>query len=188
MARTGFRLEDELVARKHELVTKIKAVYKGFIQRRKYLKKRKSVLVIQRAVRCWIARRKLKLLLEERARELARLEELRLKELAELSERLEKENAARLVIARFINGYLCRNEPYGETNKVYLRMMYEKFLLRLAKSLPSSFIAYEWPVSQPAAAEASALLKKIHKLQLGKAYRSKLTDERKEIVNSYLSI
>jgi len=170
------------MARKHELVSKIKAVYKGFAQRRRYLKIRKSVIVIQRAVYRWNARRRLKIALAERARELALLEELRLKELAEIAEREAKKNEARQIIWRFINGYLNRNEPYGEINRVYLRMMYEKFLLRLAKSLPSSFMLHEWPDSQPAVAEASALLKKLHILRLAEAYRSKLTDGRKEIV------
>ena len=43
-----------------------------------------------------------------------------------------------------------RNQPYSDINKIFLRMMYEKYLLKLTKQLPKSFMfRNDWPRCSP---------------------------------------
>ncbi len=59
----------------------------------------------------------------------------------------EKRLAAAKIIRNLIIGFIHRNEQYSEINKVYLKKMYEVYLIKLSKSkLPSNLLDdSSWP-------------------------------------------
>lgn len=62
-----------------------------------------------------------------------------------MKKKLEKRKSAKLVLKKFFIAYVHRRDPYGPINKVFLNMMYEKYLTKLAKQLPKSIMNYQWP-------------------------------------------
>ena len=56
-AQTLFAIEDAFQARKHELVSVIKARWRGQRQRKIYLRERAAVIFVQKFARRWIAQR-----------------------------------------------------------------------------------------------------------------------------------
>ncbi len=61
-------------------------------------------------------------------------------------------------ISRFANGYILRNQPYNEANKMFLRMMYHRYLTRLATSLPKTIGDRSWPKCPSALSDVSFFL------------------------------
>lgn len=59
--------------------------------------------------------------------------------------KLEKRRAARATLKRFFIAYLHRRDPYGPINKIFLNMMYSRYLTKLAKQLPKSVMDKSWP-------------------------------------------
>jgi hypothetical protein len=80
-------------------------------------------------------------------------------------------------------GYLNREKQYGETNSIFLRMMYEKYLLRLSKSLPSSFMDKNgWPQCSKPLETISNVLRDLHYKNMVRKYCKKLAPEKKKMV------
>lgn len=70
----------------------------------------------------------------------------------------EKRYAAAQVIRQLIIGFIHRFEAYGDINKVFLRKMYEAYLIKLAKAkLPTSVLDDVWPSSHPKPCDAVSI-------------------------------
>lgn len=149
--KTLFRTEDAFQAKKHYLASKIQACYKGLLQRRRYIKMKKSAIIIQKNVR----------------RHLAKLEAKR------------RRHAAN-VIRRFIKGFITRNGPETPENRSFLEQAKYQWLIRLSKSLPHNILKRDWPPSPHVCIEASRHLEKMYGAHLSRVYRLKLTPERRE--------
>ncbi|KAB0792483.1 hypothetical protein PPYR_14442 [Photinus pyralis] len=149
--KTLFRTEDAFQEKKHELVTKLQARYKGLLQRRRYLYQRACIIKVQ----TWVRRHQAQVLAEKRRR-------------------------AAVVVSRLVKGFLTRNGPETELNKKFLQIAKAEWLKRLAKSLPQNILLRKWPHCPHACQEASGLLEKYYASHMSRVYRYKLTPERKE--------
>ncbi len=152
-SRTFFALEDRLDARKHELASRIKALYKGYRQRRDYQRTVRAALTLVMAARRWLLRR-----------------------------RLDKRRAARASLARFMSAYLKRNEEYGDRNKLFLKRVYAKFLIDLRGKLPTHFAEDAWPACPRPCQKTSDLLKSLSKRNLVRKFCLKFSPELTELV------
>ena len=86
--KTLFQIEDAFQKRKHVLVAKIQALYKGYRQRKIYFQIRTSVILIQAHIRKVLAKRM-----------------------------LERRRSAVEVIRKFIKGFITRNDAPNPFNK-----------------------------------------------------------------------
>lgn len=66
----------------------------------------------------------------------------------------EKRFAAAQIIRRLIIGFMNRFEPFSCLNDVYLKKVYEAYLIKLAKvKLPTSLLDGFWPNIHPKTCE-----------------------------------
>ncbi|CAG0925550.1 unnamed protein product, partial [Notodromas monacha] len=117
-SKTLFAIEDAFQRRKHELASKIQAVYKGRLQRRKYLQMRSAVTTISKYWKRVLAKRE-----------------------------LAKRKKAVTVIRGFIKGFIQRNKPMqhlDDSSVKFLQMVKVSWLIRLAKNLPSKILQHKW--------------------------------------------
>jgi myosin-1 len=152
--KTLFATEDAFQHKKHYLASLIQARWKGRQQRKEYLKIREAIIVIQKYIRRYLA-------IQERKRRAAA--------------------AAR--IRYFIKGFITRNDPPNECNARFIEHVKRQWLIRLSKNLPRHFFptqAHVWPQPSAHCHEASALLKKMHLLQLARIYRQSINPEKKK--------
>jgi hypothetical protein len=102
-----------------------------------------SAQIISRNVHIWLKRIELVRELKKK-RDQEFLENIAIK---------EKRLAAAKIIRNLIIGFINRHEQYSEINKVFLKKMYEVYLIKLSKSkLPSNLLDEgSWPAfhSQP---------------------------------------
>ncbi|KAF5286073.1 hypothetical protein FQR65_LT12959 [Abscondita terminalis] len=149
--KTLFQTEDAFQAKKHELASKIQATYKALLQRRWYLKYKKSIIIVQK----WVRRHQAK-------------------------KRVEKRKQAVALITRFIKGFVTREGPENDLNRKFIGIAKVEWLKRLAKSLPRNIMRRTWPSYPKHCEEASKLLEKYYGAHMSRVYRLKLTPERKE--------
>lgn len=149
--RTLFKTEDAFQQRKHELASKIQAMYKGILQRRKYLKMKWAATVISKNWRRYAA-----------------MKELR-----------ARREAAR-VIRKFIKGFITRNGPPNDCNAMFLKQAKRLYLLRLKDHLPKSVLDKEWLPPPKCAAQASMYLRVLHRRVLVRKYVRGLTPDRRK--------
>ncbi|XP_046681396.1 LOW QUALITY PROTEIN: unconventional myosin IC-like [Homalodisca vitripennis] len=150
-AKTLFETEDAFQVRKQTLAASIQARWKGFVQRRQYLRMRASAIIAQSWIRRFLAQR--------------------------LAQR--KRNAVQIV-RNFIKGFITRSEPENDLNRRFIQIARKQFLLRLANSLPKSILVHTWPACPIICREASDHLRTMHRSWLARKYRLALTPEKKE--------
>ncbi|CAG0921657.1 unnamed protein product [Notodromas monacha] len=144
-SKTLFAIEDAFQRRKHELASKIQAVYKGRLQRRKYLQMRSAVTTISKYWKRVLAKRE-----------------------------LAKRKKAVTVIRGFIKGFIQRNKPMqhlDDSSVKFLQMVKVSWLIRLAKNLPSKILQHKWMPAPTCCQEASSLILKLSVPQPFEAHR-----------------
>ena len=134
MPRTIFSIEDAFQQRKHGLVTKIIAVYRGKRQREIYLNDRRNIIISQTIVRRFLAQRLLK-----------------------------RRRRAVKDIRDFIRGFITRHMEMSASNRKFWLQTRMVYLTNLARTpLPTSVLDKSWPTSPPFLIETSDLLRKLH--------------------------
>ncbi|XP_064540131.1 unconventional myosin IC isoform X1 [Drosophila montana] len=148
--RTLFDTEDAYQAKKHDIAAIIQAHWKGLVQRRKYLKLRAQVIILQSYCR---------------------------RRLAQQAAKQRREAADK--IRAFIKGFITRNDAPNGFNDDFIANAKRMWLLRLAKELPKKVLDKSWPPAPGHCQEASIYLHRLHRLHLARIYRHQLTPERK---------
>lgn len=148
--KTLFDTEDAFQRKKHDLASKIKAVWRGRKQRLAYIEMKRQITVVQSYCRRYLVQIEMK-----------------------------RKRKAVLIIRNFIKGFITRNGPPNELNQSFIAHAKKQWLLRLAKNLPKTFLTHPWPSCPAHCVEASMYLKKTHKLYLVKKYKKNLSAEKK---------
>lgn len=148
--KTLFATEDAFQAKKPALATIIQAQFKGYYQRKKYLRLQVAALTIATHWRRVLAQR----LLERRRKATQR-------------------------IRKFIKGFITRNQPANEDNVDFVAYVRKSHLLLLARSLPTTVLDKKWPKPPGSMIEASDQLRKVHTRLLVRKYIRSITVERK---------
>jgi myosin I len=116
-SKTFFDLEERLAEMKIQLISKLQAMYKGYLGRKRYKRIRDAAIIITRSAQKYL----FKVQAEKRR------------------------NAAR-VLRKFTIAFIKRNEPFNETNKVFLNMAGSRYLEKLAKQVPIQYFDKKpWP-------------------------------------------
>ncbi|XP_054270619.1 unconventional myosin IC isoform X2 [Macrosteles quadrilineatus] len=149
-AKTLFETEDAFQVRKQQLVARIQARWRGFVQRRKYMRLRASAITAQ----CWVRR----YLAQKQA---------------------ERRRWAVTIVRNFIKGFITRNGPETNLNYRFIQIARKQYLLRLSKSLPQSLLVHSWPPCPIICQDASQQLRTLHRLWLSRKYRLRLTPDMK---------
>ncbi|XP_005176766.1 unconventional myosin IC isoform X1 [Musca domestica] len=148
--KTLFETEDAFQEKKHDIAAILQARWKGRVQRRKYLKLREQVIILQSYCR---------------------------RHLAQQAAKKRREAADK--IRAFIKGFITRNDPPNGYNEKFIANAKRMWLLRLAKDLPSKVLDMRWPSAPTHCQEASTYLHRLHRLHLARKYRLALSEERK---------
>ncbi|XP_030750397.1 unconventional myosin IC isoform X1 [Sitophilus oryzae] len=149
--QTLFRTEDAFQLKKNDIASIIQAHWKGCLQRRKYLKMKEAVIVLQKNARRYLAKSNAK-----------------------------KRREAATKIRAFIHGFITRHESPNEDNERFIQITKVNWLKRLAKSLPQNILKRTWPPCPTICQEASELLRVMYDANLSRRYRLALTPERKQ--------
>ncbi|XP_019878612.1 unconventional myosin IC isoform X2 [Aethina tumida] len=149
--KTLFNTEDAFQEKKNDLAAIIQASWKAMVQRRNYLRMRESAIIVQKYIRKFLAIRAAK-----RRRE------------------------AVLTLRKFIKGFITRNDAPNADNEAFAQITRATWLNKLSKNLPDSVLSRPWPKCPYICKEASNILYKMHGASLSRAYRTKLTPERKQ--------
>ncbi|XP_046390643.1 unconventional myosin IC [Ischnura elegans] len=149
--KTLFETEDAFQAKKHDIAAIIQKVWKGRVQRKKYLKMRMAAIVIEKWIRRFLAKR-----------------------------RTELRRRAVVIVRQFIEGFITRNGLPTEINKRFVKLAKVHYLNRLAKSLPTTVLDKSWPPCPGSCVEASKYLHNLHTNWLARKYMLSLTPERKK--------
>lgn len=147
---TLFATEDAFQKKKHELVSKIKALWRGRKQRKIYLEMRAHIIVVQSFLRRYLA-----------------------------IQAFKKKTKAVHVIKDFIKGFITRNDPPNGLNESFIASSKKQWLIRLSKNLPLRFMEHHWPSCPKHCSETSIYLKKLHRLYLIRNYKIQLNSDKK---------
>lgn len=186
LPRTLFTTEEKYQERLHSIAAIIQSRYRGFVQRRWYLR--------------YIAARKLQAkyrgVLQRRIYVKTRLAAIKVQSVLRVG--LAKKTAAGIRKARktmkeFFLGYALRNEVECAENKLFLKHTRAQWLSKLAASttLPKSVLDKTWSPEKdcpPAVAETCALLKAIYMGLLQKKYRATLAPARKQLYQDKIAL
>lgn len=145
-----FETEDAFQAKKHDVVAIIQSHWRGFVQRRAFLRLRSATIVVQTYCRRYLA----------------------IRHAQERREAVQK-------IRAFIKGFITRFDAPNGYNDAFIAHSKRLWLLRLAKSLPETVLSRHWISAPPTCVQASELLRKIHRRHLVRVYRRSLSLERK---------
>ncbi|XP_044735340.1 unconventional myosin IC [Chrysoperla carnea] len=148
--KTLFDTEDAFQEKKHVIASIIQSVWKGYVQRRLYLKQKASAIIMQKWIRRFLAQKE-----------------------------AEQRKHAVLVIRKFIKGFITRNGEPNEDNKAFVELAKVQWLKKLAKSLPQNVLNTSWPPCPYSCREASKHLHRYHRNHLARKYRLALTAEKK---------
>lgn len=148
--RTLFAAEDAFQARKHFIATIIQKIWKGRLQRQKYLKMRAAAIIVEKWLRRFLARKE-----------------------------AERRHRAVNVIRNFIEGFMTRNGAVTDVNRAFLELAKAQYLIRLSKNLPTKLLDRSWPPHPVVCKEASSILHKLHRVWLARKYRLVLSPEQK---------
>ncbi|KJE93900.1 myosin IA [Capsaspora owczarzaki ATCC 30864] len=163
---TLFMLEDKRRDAQHLIAAKIQARYRGWVQLRIFLKMKASQVKISARVRGFQAKKEYK-----------------------------RMRWAAIRIAAFVKGWKARREHRKKFMRVagpkvinFIKRAFRyRFLMRLAKSLPSaSPIATAWPDSPKTLRPTNLLLKTMYHTWRCRQYRKKLPSARKVILQEKL--
>jgi len=148
--QTLFKTEELYQLRKHELAASIQATYRGFAQKRRYLRMRAAVTVISCHWRRVLA--------------------VRL--------RLRREKAVK-VIRKFIVGFMHRREPRSSKNADFLDYVRISYVQTCVREMPKTVLDKNWPRAPLALQEARELLKNMCMKNMYLKYCKGCTKERK---------
>lgn len=148
--KTLFDTEDAFQAKKHFIATIIQKIWKGRLQRQKYLKMRKAAIIVEKWLRRFIAQKE-----------------------------AERRQRAVNIIRNFIKGFITRNGEVTDVNRAFVGLAKIQYLTRLSKNLPTKLLDRSWPPHPVACKEASSILHKLHRVWLSRKYRLALSSEQK---------
>ncbi|XP_026725163.1 myosin-IB isoform X1 [Trichoplusia ni] len=149
--KTLFETEDAFQIKKNDVAAIIQSRWRGYWQRKQYLKMRNAAIVIQKWVRRFLAQN--------------------------LKERRKK---AATVIRAFIKGFITRNGPETPENRRFLGIAKVHWLKRLATQLPSRVLDASWPACPATCQAASRELHRLHRAHLARKYRLALSEQDKK--------
>ncbi|KAM4049141.1 unconventional myosin-Ih [Anomaloglossus baeobatrachus] len=149
--RTLFSTVDAFELRKHQLVSKIQAKYKGCLGKRAFLKKKKAAIRLESQWRGAMARKAAK-----------------------------KRAWAAQVIRKFISGFINRNKKSSDKNKNFICMMHYNYLVKLKDHVPKNVLDKTWLQPPNAMTKTSELLHKICMRNLVRKYCRSITPQRTE--------
>lgn len=149
--KTLFETEDAYQIRKNDIATIIQSRWRGYWQRKQYLRMRSAAIVIQKWVRRFLAQRL-----------------------------LQKRRKAAQVIRSFIKGFITRNGPETPENRRFLAIAKVHWLKRLSTRLPTRVLDLSWPPCPATCQEASKQLHRMHRAHLARKYRLALSLENKK--------
>ncbi|XP_068633080.1 unconventional myosin IC isoform X2 [Battus philenor] len=149
--KTLFDTEDAYQIKKNDIATIIQSRWRGYWQRKQYLRMREAAIVIQKWVRRFLAQRL-----------------------------LERRRKAAQVIRAFIKGFITRNGPETPENRRFLGIAKVHWLKRLANQLPTKLLDLSWPPCPATCKQASAELHRLHRAVLSRKYRLALSPEDKK--------
>ncbi|XP_049873602.1 unconventional myosin IC isoform X2 [Pectinophora gossypiella] len=144
--KTLFDTEDAYQLKKNDIATIIQSRWRGYWQRKQYLRMRAAAIVIQKWVRRFLAQK--------------------------LRERRKK---AADVIRAFIKGFITRNGPETPENRRFLGIAKVHWLKRLSTQLPKKLLDLSWPPCPATCQEASKELHRLHRAHLARKYRLALS-------------
>uniref|UniRef100_A0A1A9ZS32 Myosin motor domain-containing protein n=1 Tax=Glossina pallidipes TaxID=7398 RepID=A0A1A9ZS32_GLOPL len=148
--KTLFKTEDAFQEKKHEIAAILQSRWKGREQRKKYLKLREKIIILQSHCRRYLAQQKAK-----------------------------KKREASNKIRAFVKGFMTRHEPLNDYNENFIANAKRMWLLRLAKSLPTDVLDMSWPSAPSHCQKASIYLHRLHRLHLARKFRLKLSATKK---------
>lgn len=148
--KTLFATEDAFQAKKHDIATIIQKIWKGRLQRQRYLKMREAAITIEKWSRRFLA-----------------------------GKEAERRYKAVSIIRNFIKGFITRNGQITEVNKAFVELAKAQYLIRLSNNLPTSLLDKSWPPHPVVCREASTLLHQLHRRWLSRKYRLALRPEQK---------
>ncbi|XP_026327271.1 myosin-IB [Hyposmocoma kahamanoa] len=149
--KTLFETEDAFQLKRNDVATIIQSRWRGYWQRKKYLRMKEAAVVIQKWVRRYLAQK-----LKER-----------------------RKNAAQ-VIRSFIKGFITRNGPETPENRRFLGIAKVHWLKRLSTRLPKKVLDLSWPPCPATCQEASKELHRLYRAHLSRKYRLALSPVNKK--------
>ncbi|XP_073956777.1 unconventional myosin IC-like isoform X1 [Choristoneura fumiferana] len=144
--KTLFDTEDAYQIKKNDIATIIQSRWRGYWQRKQYLKMKAAAVVIQKWVRRFLAQRL-----------------------------LARRKKAAAVIRAFIKGFITRNGPETPENRRFLAIAKVHWLKRLSTLLPTKILDLTWPICPATCQEASKELQRLHRAHLSRKYRLALS-------------
>ncbi|XP_044296365.1 unconventional myosin-Ih [Varanus komodoensis] len=148
--RTLFATEDAFEYRKHRLVSRIQAKYKGCLGRREFQRMRDAAIKLEACCRGVLARKLAK-----------------------------KRMWAAQTIRKYIKGFIQRKQPLGPENRDFVRLVQRSYLMKLRDHLPRNVLDKSWLRPPEIMEQTSELLKKICMRNLVRKYCRGITAERK---------
>uniref|UniRef100_A0A8C9FLA2 Myosin IH n=1 Tax=Pavo cristatus TaxID=9049 RepID=A0A8C9FLA2_PAVCR len=148
--KTLFATEDAFEIRKHLLVSRLQAKYKGRLGKRDYQKKRKAAIKLEACWRGVLARKEAK-----------------------------KRTWAVQIIRKFIQGFINRKKPLCPENVEFVRLVQYKYLMKLRDHIPRNVLDKSWLQPPSILEEISEMLQKMCIRNLVRKYCRGVTPERK---------
>ncbi|KAF7994644.1 hypothetical protein HCN44_004116 [Aphidius gifuensis] len=149
--KTLFNTEDAFQNKKNDIAAIIQSKWKGRQQRKRYLHYRNCIIIIQKYIRRYQA-----------------------KKIA------DKRKKAVVIIRSFIEGFITRNGPPTNVNAAFIELGKNQWLLRLSKRLPPNLLSSYWPDCPYSCREASQQLHDIYRKWLARKYRLELSEINKK--------
>uniref|UniRef100_A0A669PG79 Myosin IH n=1 Tax=Phasianus colchicus TaxID=9054 RepID=A0A669PG79_PHACC len=148
--KTLFATEDAFEIRKHLLVSRLQAKYKGRLGKRDYQKKRKAAIKLEACWRGVLARKEAK-----------------------------RRTWAVEIIRKFIKGFINRKKPLCPENIEFVRLVQYKYLMKLRDHIPRNVLDKSWLQPPSILEEISEMLQKMCIRNLVRKYCRGVTPERK---------
>ncbi|XP_066466085.1 unconventional myosin-Ih [Tiliqua scincoides] len=148
--RTLFATEDAYEYRKHLLVSRIQAKYKGCLRRREFQKMKKAAIKVESYWRGALARKHAK-----------------------------KRMWAVQTVRKYIKGFIHRKDPVNPLNVDYVRLVRCTYLTKLRDRLPKNVLDKSWLDPPEIMKETSELLKKLCIRTLVRKYCRSIPAEKK---------
>ncbi|XP_063795200.1 unconventional myosin-Ih [Pseudophryne corroboree] len=146
---TLFATVDSFEQKKHQLVSKIQAKYKGCLGRRAFVKKKKAAIKLESCWRGVLARRAVK-----------------------------KRAWAAQTIRKFIISFINRNKSPTAENSNFLRLMHYNYLWKLKDHVPKNVLDKSWLTPPLPMTKTSDLLHKLCIRNLVRKYCRTITPQR----------
>nr|XP_019613004.1 PREDICTED: unconventional myosin-Ih [Rhinolophus sinicus] len=151
--RALFATEEAFEFRKHQLVAKIQATYRGCLERRVYVKKRQAAIKLEAHWRGVLARKEMK-----------------------------RRKWAVQIIRKFIKGFINRYKPLCPDNEEFVVFVRKKYILNLRYYIPTNVLDKNWLMPPGILENASYLLWKLCRRNLVRKYCRGITAEKKALM------